>query len=239
MKRLFGCVVTLALAATLVGCGSRTVVVADGQQANVITVNASSSVKVVPDKASFSAEVYAEGTSAEEAQVAAVEPVNAVIAALKDAGVDEKDIQTSYANLSPIYDWSGETERVTGYEMRTGIQVSNVDIDNVSTLMEAVVSAGATGVSGPNYYASTFDEAYAQALADAVTSSREKAAAVAKAANVTLGDVVAVTEGYQNTTYRVEEVALSATADSGGGSAKIAPGEVSIEAQVTVTYAIN
>lgn len=238
MGRFCSGMVALVLGLALAGCGSKTVVVADGQQANVITVSASSEVRVVPDKASFSAEVCVQGDTAKEAQSAAAEPVNAVIATLKREGVDEKDIQTTYTGVSPLYDWSGESERITGYESRTSLQVSGVDVDKVAGLMEACVASGATGVGGPSYYASDYDTAYEQALAEAVESSRGKAGAVAKAAGVSLGDVVAVTEGYQNTAYRYEETAMGAAMDN-GAEMKVAPGEVSIEAQVTVTYAIR
>ena len=121
--------------------------------------------------------------------------------------------------------------------------MSDVDLDAVSALMQACVAAGATGVNGPNYYASTYDEAYNQALAEAIGASREKATAMAKAAGVSLGDVVSIVEGYQNTTYRATsdmvEYEMAATEDSGSGAMKVAPGEVSIEAQVTVSYAIG
>ncbi len=245
MKRIqrAAAAVALALGVALAGCGSRTVVVADGQQANVITVNASSEVKVVPDKASFSTEVVATAATAEEAQAQGSELANAVIDALKAAGVDEKSIQTSYTNLSPTYDWSTDEPTITGYEQRTSLQVSDVDLDAVSALMQACVAAGATGVNGPNYYASTYDEAYNQALTEAIGASREKAAAMAKAAGVSLGDVVSIVEGYQNTTYRATsdmvEYEMAATEDAGSGAMKVAPGEVSIEAQVTVSYAIG
>ena len=248
-------IAALALGMALVGCEpapvsveqpASTVVtetapaaVADPQQAKAITVNASSEVKVVPDKASFSAEVYVQGNSPEEVQAASEAPVSAVIDALTGAGVEEKSIQTSYANLSPVYDWSNETQQLVGYEMRTGIQVSDVAVDEVAALMEACTAAGATGINGPSYYASNYDEAYAQALAEAVSASKGKAEAVAQAAGVSLGGVVSVTEGYQNTTYRYTEEASMAMAADGAVSNKIAPGEVSIEAQVTVTYAIS
>ena len=241
--RAVAAAVAVALGVVLVGCGSRTVVVSEGQQTNVITVNASSEVKVVPDKASFSAEVMAMAATAEEAQSQGSEMTNAVIDALVAAGVDEKSIQTSYTNLSPTYDWSSDEPKVTGYEQRTSLQVSDVDLDVVAALMQTCVAAGATGVYGPNYYASTYDEAYAQALTEAITASREKAAAMAKAAGVGLGDVVSIVEGYQNTMYRATnesadfEMALGG--DAGGGEMKVAPGEVSVEAQVTVSYAIG
>jgi hypothetical protein len=87
-------------------------------------------------------------------------------------------------------------------------------------------------------------EAYAEALAQAVASSQDKAQAMANAAGVKLGEVVSIVEGYQNTSFRYAEememdVASSDALDAGAGAAKVSPGEVSIEAQVTVGYAID
>lgn len=212
--------------------------------AGTVTVNASSEVKAVPDRASFSVDVVVQGETAEDAQSAASEPVDAVMAALSKLGIEDKSIQTTYTGVSPLYDWSGETQRIVGYESRTSITVSDVAVDDVTAAMEACVTAGATSTSGPNYYASSYDDAYAQALAQAIEASRAKAAVMAEAAGVSLGEVVSITEGYQNTSYRYVESAaameMAVTADeAGAGAAKLAPGEVSIEAQVTVTYALG
>lgn len=212
--------------------------------AGTVTVNASSEVKAVPDRASFSVDVVVQGETAEDAQSAASEPVDAVMAALSKLGIEDKSIQTTYTGVSPLYDWSGETQRIVGYESRTSITVSDVAVDDVTAAMEACVTAGATSTSGPNYYASSYDDAYAQALAQAIEASRAKAAVMAEAAGVSLGEVVSITEGYQNTSYRYVESAaameMAMTADeAGAGAAKLAPGEVSIEAQVTVTYALG
>lgn len=212
--------------------------------AGTVTVNASSEVKAVPDRASFSVDVVVQGETAEDAQSAASEPVDAVMAALSKLGIEDKSIQTTYTGVSPLYDWSGETQRIVGYESRTSITVSDVAVDDVTAAMEACVTAGATSTSGPNYYASSYDDAYAQALAQAIEASRAKAAVMAEAAGVSLGEVVSITEGYQNTSYRYAESAaameMAVTADeAGAGAAKLAPGEVSIEAQVTVTYALG
>lgn len=212
--------------------------------AGTVTVNASSEVKAVPDRASFSVDVVVQGETAEDAQSAASEPVDAVMAALSKLGIEDKSIQTTYTGVSPLYDWSGETQRIVGYESRTSITVSDVAVDDVTAAMEACVTAGATSTSGPNYYASSYDDAYAQALAQAIEASRAKASVMAEAAGVSLGEVVSITEGYQNTSYRYVESAaameMAVTADeAGAGAAKLAPGEVSIEAQVTVTYALG
>ena len=242
LKNVVAVAAAVVLGTLLTACG--TTVVTNGEKTNVITVSASSETKIAPDKASFQVSVYAQGDTAEVAQKQGAELTNAVIAALKEAGVEEKDIQTTYTNVSPTYDWSSNEPAITGYESNTSLSVSGADIGAGSGLMEVCISAGATGVDGPRYYVSAYDEAYQQALADAVTATKPKAEAMATAAGVALGPVISIDEGYQDTGYRyatneeAKALATGAAAD-GGEVMEIAPGEVTIEAQVTVSYAIN
>lgn len=234
----------LMLGLMLTGCGKTSTVVMDGQNATQgITVQASSEVKVVPNRATFNVTINTTGSKAQATKKEHDQQVSAVVAALKEAGVAAEGIQTSYTWLNPTYrydDTTGE-QQPTGYEAYTSLAVSDVAIDDVSTLMGAAISAGATGVDGLSYYASTYDEAYQQALADAVKASLPKAQAIAEASGVKLGDVIGVDEGYQDTSLRYkaaanEEVMLD-SADASAG--KIEPGQVQVEATVTVRYAIE
>lgn len=247
--RLAALVAAFIICAALGACGGTYGMAA---QEHVITVNASAEVKVVPDKASFSVTILTQGSTAEEASSANTDPTNAVIEQLKAAGIAEEDIQTTYTELAPVYGWGdvavddstaiypGGGSEIVGYEMRTTIEVTGAEIDEVAALMQACIGAGATGVDGPRYYVSAYDDAYADALAQAIEASREKAQVMASAAGVTLGHVVSITEGYQYTGYRYSANDAMAAEGAAGGTAKmeIAPGQVSIEAQVTVSYAI-
>ena len=243
MKKFVIVLLVSVLMLTLAACGGQApaATTGEGQVANTITVNASSEVKVTPDKADFWVDVYVTGDTAEEAQKAGVEPVNAVIAALKAAGVDEKSIQTTYTNGNPTYDWSSDDEKITGYEMRTNLKVSGVSVDEVSSLMQTAISAGATGVDGPAYSTESYDEAYQQALSEAVAAAKPKAEAMASAAGVSLGKVVMITEGYQDTSYRYAKTEEAVAYDSAEGEADMGfmPGEISVTAQVTVAYSIR
>lgn len=238
----------MAVCGALAACGGA---VSMAEAEHVITVNASAQVKVEPDKASFSVSVITQGATADEASAANAEPVNAVIAALKEAGVAPENIQTTYTDLYPQYGYADEPQTdgamiayggndIVSYEMRTGIEVTGVDIDEVTVLMGACVSAGATGVDGPRYYVSSYDEAYQQALVEAIESSRAKAQVMASAAGVSLGRVVNITEGYSYSGLRYSSNDAMAEKDTGGGLEEMAiePGQVEIEAQVTVSYAI-
>lgn len=232
---LTACGCALALCLGLAACGSTAPA---AETPTGITVSASSKVKVVPDVCSFSVTITAEGNSAAAAQRAATKPVKAVMKKLRDLGVAEKDIQTTYADTSPIWNEEGQTDE---YESRTVLQVSNVPVKDAGSFMQAVTEAGATEVGSLEYSASSYEEAYGQALAQAVEAAKPKAEAIAKASGVRLGKVISVAEGYQDMSYaNFDGIALAkAEAEESAGDIDIAPGEVTIEAQVTITYAIG
>lgn len=237
------------LAGVLTACGS-------GARATAneggITVSASSEVKVVPDKARVNVQIITEDKTAEACRNANAEKLDAVLKALSEMGVADTSVQTSYANLSPQYgsvtssdDDGGKIEDwvITGYEMTTSLTVSDLDIDNVGAAVQACVGAGADGTNGIEYYASDYDATYNDALAKAIETAKTKAEGIAKVTGVGLGRVTNVTEGYQDTSYRYVDsynVAMAAEEDAAvSGAAKTMPGQVSITAEVTVTYAIS
>ena len=214
------------------------------EQRPTITVNATSEVKAVPDKAEIGVAVVTQAATAEEAQSANASGVDAVIAALRELGIVEKSIQTTDTYLSPRYDYSSSTfgsadTNIVGYEMTTRLSVTDLAIDQVGGVLQAAVAAGATNTDGIRYYASDYDAKYQQALKEAVAAAREKGQALAEAAGVSLGGVFHIEEGYQNMAYRYESAdSLAMGTAEDAGASKVMPGEVSITAQVTVTYEI-
>lgn len=250
---------SIALSCLLVGCGSSGGS-AGPSESGGITVSGSSDTKVVPDKARISVSVVTEEKTAEACQSKNAESVNAVLEALKTQGVDEKSLQTSYSNLSARYgnrttDASDDSKNtttgssysewvITGYEMTTVLTVSDLDIPNVGTLVQACVDAGANEVNGIDYYASNYDEAYNEALAQALAAAKSKAETIANATDAHLGKVTSVSEGYQDTSARYVSSAKEAYTmeDAAGGNGPVAetmPGQINITAEVTVTYALS
>lgn len=238
------CALVAACAAALVGCGSNaagtTVISADNiAAAPTVTVTANSEVKTKPDKARIGVSVTTQGETATGVQNENAELVNKVLGALSTMGVPDKSVQTADTWLSPSYDYDSDIPSIEGYEMTTRLSVSDLDIDKVGDVLQACVAAGANGTDGIQYYASDYDAKYQEALATAVDEARVKAEALAKAGNVKLGGVYAMTEGYQNTTYRYAKEGATATASSEDVAMGIMPGEVSVEASVTVSFEIS
>ncbi len=233
----------IAIVLALTGCGA---VSAGPTSANApvpeITVSASSTVRLVPDKATISFGVTTQEPTAEQAQSKNSEAVKNVIEVLTGRGVEEKSIRTTYYSMYPQYDWSDTGEqRIIGYVAYTTMSVQDQDIDELGALLSACVAAGVNNVDNVSFLCSGYDEAYRQALTQAVEASREKAEALAASAGKKLGETVSITEGWQDTSARYGR-AVNATAsfakeealDVGGPS--LQPGESEITANVTVTY---
>lgn len=212
----------------------------NAENEHVVTVTAESEVKVVPDRARVSVSVTNQADSASACQDANAQTVDAVVEALRAAGVADKSIQTTNVNMYPMRDYGiSGTPTIIGYEMSTSLSVSDLAIDDIGPILQAVASAGATDMGGIQYYSSTYDAAYADALRAAIDAAGDKAQVIAAASKVKIGGIVNVTEGYQNTAYRYDNGIAYAGADMAeGASMKAMPGEIAVSAQVTVSFAI-
>lgn len=245
-KRFYAMALALVLLLSLAGCGATTVTTVT-QDSSEITVSASATVRLVPDKASVSFGVSTQAQTAEQAQQDNTEAVNHVIEVLKESGVAEKSIRTTYYSMYPQYDYNyydsdtGE-QRVIGYSISTTMSVQDQNVEDLGKLLSACVSAGASNVDSVQFFCSGYDEAYQQALSQAVADSKDEAQALAAAAGKELGEVVSIIEGWQDTYSRYNnDAGMSISmADkeegAGAGDMDFQPGESEVTANVTVTY---
>lgn len=240
IKTMLGAVLTAALALSLAGCG---LAAGKAEALQTITVSASASVTLTPDKASVSFGVSTQEETAALAQSRNSEAVEAVMAALRERGVEEKSIRTSYYNLYPMIDYSEDGEqRVIGYRVQTTLSVQDQDIDALGELLAACVEAGATNIDSVSFFCSNYDEAYREALAKAVEASKAKAEALAAAAGRKAGAVVSITEGWENSSARYDRgvnTAFDLAEAKAAALPSFQPGETEITANVTVVYGIE
>lgn len=207
---------------------------------DTVTVSASATVTLVPDRAQFSVGVTTEGSTAEEAQQNNTTSVNSVIDVLKNAGVEERNIRTSSYSLSPRYDYSNDTQKINGYSAYCILTVDDQPVDTVGGLITQCVSAGATDVQNIQYYCSGYDTAYADALKKAVESAHTKAQALAEASGRELGDAVSISETSNSSTPYNTSVNFSAkTEGASQADLSVMPGETDIKAEISISYALK
>lgn len=217
-----------------------------GAKESTVTVTAKGNVFAVPDMAELRFGVRTQDENAAEAQRKNAKDVDAVISVLKSSGVKEENIQTTWYDVSPQYDWNtGDGDTIIGYTVSTSLSVKGVKIDDAGKLITACTEAGANEFNGASYSCSNYDELYGEALQKAVAASKEKAALLASSAGRNLGDVRMISEGYQDTTYAYAAAKGGMSADAGYGApeesveASLMPGQAEITANVTVTYALQ
>lgn len=208
---------------------------------NRITVSGIEEVKAVPDMAQIQYSIYTQAATAKECQQENAKNVNRTLETLKGLGVEEKSIQTSDYGMSPIYDWNSGQRKVTGYQMNTSITVSDILVENVGKIITDSVASGVNELDSVQYLCSNYDEKYQEALKKAVEMAQSKADAMAEAAGMTVVKVVNMEEnGYYpqaryNTAGASAKQMMAATEDAAADMG-VMPGEISIEAQVSVTF---
>ncbi len=217
-----------------------------GEVSRTITVVGQGKVNVKPDvaRAQIGVEVFA--PTVKEATTKNREQMMAVQAALLKVGVAEKDIQTSNYSINfeqnmpimmePGIKGSATTEPQGRYRVSNMVEVVIRDLDNIGAILDAAVEAGANSIWGVSFGLEDSSAAESEARAKAMANARAKAAELAKLAGVTLGDVVSVSEIIGGS-YPI--VAFAAEVRGFGGSVPISPGELSIQTQLQVAFAVK
>ena len=235
--------VMVMAAAGLTGCSSGTpsVINVTEQPAdqNIITVSGREEVKVVPDMAKVVYAVRTEAASAEECQQKNAESLSLAIEGLKNLGIAETSIQTSSYGMNPRYDWSSNRQTIIGYEMETTVTVTDIPISDVGHILSESVASGVNVIDSVSYFSSQYDESYEEALKLAVDMAQQKAEVLAEASGRELGGVIAVQElGYEPAS-RYTGTLRSANMLEGAKAVEdmaVMPGEISVEAQVSVDF---
>lgn len=196
----------------------------------LVTVTGEATIAVAPDTAMMRIGVSSQDKTAREASEANARQMTAVLNAIKNADVGDRDIQTSRLSLQPQYDPNkGGTARLTGFQASNQVTVRIRDIDKLPNVLDRAIAAGANEMSGIEFVVSEQSKLLDQARDDAIADARRKAELYAKAAGAKLGHVVSITEEGSAPPPRPMQAMRA-------GAVPIAPGEQTLRAMVTVSY---
>ena len=202
-----------------------------------LNLSAYGEVKVAPDMATITFGVQTEAPTAQAAMAENATRMTQVFAALRRAGIAERDIQTSALNLSAQYDYQpDQPPRLRGYQASNQVTVIINDLTKVGTTADAVVSAGVNQINGISFGLKDAKAAEDQARVLAVRALQDKARLYAQALGVELGAVRSLNEGggYQPQPPVLYSGARMAMADS--ASTPVAAGEMTVRIDITGTY---
>ncbi len=202
-----------------------------------ISVTGEATVSVPPDLALIDGGVTSEAKTAREASDANNTAMGKVLLALKGAGIDEKDLQTSRLSLQPqsAPNKSGPSA-IVSYRASNRVTVRLRDVSKVANVIDTLVGAGANEIGGINFMVSQASKHLDEARERAVADARRKAEIYARAGGVTLGAPLSISEEGGNAPppmpYRKMSAGMAA-------SAPVAQGEETLAVTVNVTWAIK
>ena len=205
-----------------------------------LSLSAEGEVRLVPDQASVSAGVVSRADSAAEALRANTAAMSGVFRQLQDAGVAERDMQTSRLSVAPVYSRpdrsAGQEPRIIGYEARNTVTALVRDINSVGAVIDAVFTAGANTLGGVNFSSSQAGEARDEARRMAVTELYARRDLYAQAAGF---EVVRLLNFSESGGVQPMPVPMMARAESFDASTPVAAGELVIRAHVSAVWQIE
>ena len=173
MRKLLLTALAMASAAVPATAGAQATIVAQPLAGTRLDVSATGEVSRVPDLAIISAGVVTRASTATAAISQNAARMERVIAALKRAGIAERDIQTSSINLNPDYVYAErQPPKLTGYQATNTVSVRFRDIRNSGKVLDALVAEGANQISGPSLTIDKPETALDEARAKAIAAGR-------------------------------------------------------------------
>lgn len=216
----------------------------------LITVSGQAEVRVAPDEVVFTLEVESVDKDITLAKKKTDDSIREVLAIARRNGVKEADVQTSYISVEPKYNTDdveyGERPRVkrefVGYRVSKTVAVILRDIPKFDGLLSDVLKAGVTRVRNVEFRNSQIRKHRDQARAIAMKAAKEKATAMAAEIGQTIGRAYSITEGGGVNPYARtmnQNVSTSVGASLSEEDSAIAPGMISVTAQVLVSFRLQ
>ena len=204
-----------------------------------ITVSGVGTATAAPDVAYVSAGVTTQAVTAKQASDTNSTTMTAVIAAIKAAGVADKDVQTGNFSINPVYahtrDASG-TSTITGYRVDNSVNVSVNVIANAAKVLDAAVTAGANSNVSIRFGIKDTTALQEEALKVAVQQAAGKAGAIAQAANLKLTGAYSVEEQGASRPVPVSGLPMAAAASA---AVPVEQGQLVVSETVQITYAYS
>ncbi len=170
--------------------------------AGTIAIEGRGEVRAAPDMATINSGVTTQGATAREALDANTSAMSELIAALKEAGIEARDIQTSGFSVNPNYVYSDARDelgyslppRINGYQVSNSVTVVVRDLEELGSILDRSVTVGANTVNGVSFSVADPAELLNEARKAAFADARAKAELYAGVAGAELGDLESITE---------------------------------------------
>ena len=208
----------------------------------IISLTGHGEVRAAPDMAVVTMGVLSAADTARQALDLNTKAMTELMASLKAANIESKDIATSNFSVNPRYDYgenNGKPPKLVGYDVSNNVTVTVHKLDAIGDILDKAVSSGSNQINGISFSISKPEEAMDEARKLAVHDARHKAELYAAATSTSLGNVIAIAEGgpiYQPP-MQVQMSARKMSADA--ANVPISQGEQVLSIDVNVSWEIK
>lgn len=204
-----------------------------------LDIVATGETKRVPDVAVINAGVVTQATDAAGAMRDNAQRMARVVAALKKAGVAERDVQTSTVNLQPQYRYGENVPPViTGYQATNTVTIRFRDVAKSGTILDTLVAEGVNQINGPSLQIDKPETAEDEARVDAVKTARARAELYAGAAGLKVKRILSISEAGGYNPPPPAPYVMAARHKEAADTA-IVPGEQTVGVTVTVSFELE
>jgi len=206
--------------------------------ATTLVLAADGEAKAVPDMATLSLGVETTAPSAREAMAANAQAMARVIAALKGAGITDRDLQTSTLNLAPQYAYEeGKPPRLTGYQASNQLNVTVRKLAALGATVDAASGAGATNIGSVSFGLAELAAVENTARIAAVKALEDKASLYAQAVGYHIVRLVSLSEGMREGAPEPRPMLMAARAKA--APSPVEAGENTVSVAVTGVFELG
>ncbi|MGP1382495.1 MAG: SIMPL domain-containing protein [Thainema sp.] len=229
-QKLMWCAVPLA--AGLLALAFMPVAIAQEAVVRTITVTGQGEETIPTTLTQVNLGVEVQADTADAAQRQAAQRAEAVVSLLRSRNV--QNLQTTEIRLNPVYNYDGSTPRITGYTA-TNIVSFRLDTNDVGTLLDDAIAAGATRIDNISFVATdaAIEAARQQALAEAAQDAQEQAEAVLSSLGFTAQEIISIQVNGANPPMPVPLARFDAQVAE-AASTPVVGGEQDVQAAITL-----
>lgn len=218
----------------------------------LVRVNIAESLRTPPDEASMTVGTQAKAPTATAAVAANKTKTEKLLATIRAAGIRERDIQTQGIQLQPDYRWDNVPngqgrQTLVGYIASNSVQIKTRNIDSLTSLLDALTTAGADTVYGPNFGISDPSPLRKEARVRAMARGKDEATEYARNNGYASVRLLSVEEG---SSYRGSDVIVTGSriispmapppppppAPERDGGGIVAPGQLETSVSLNLLY---
>ena len=206
-----------------------------------ITTSGFSEVTLAPDIATFSISISETKDSTQEAQKVVNERMAIVYQILSSYEVEDKDIRTTSMLLNPEYQWKDGEEILIGQSAKQSISVKFYDLDKLASIIDSLSAVSGISLSNVTLDREDKSEILKEARSKAILDAKAKAEVYAKAASLSVVSAITISEAGVNSSSPIyQPMAFKAAySDEQASSAEFFSGDLTVSANVNVTFSMN